>query len=160
MMSLWQLLFSFEGRIGRAKYWLTTLLTGIVIGVVQFGLEAAFPLDSSASFAGLVIALIIAILYLYMCAAIGAKRLHDRNRSGWLIILFYIVPIGLLPVEHWADSLGAILTMMIALAVTAIALWGLIELGFLRGTRGDNHFGSDPIAPAPSAPISGEPGLA
>ena len=24
--------------------------------------------------------------------AVGVKRLHDRNKSGWYLVLFYIVP--------------------------------------------------------------------
>ncbi|GHU87403.1 hypothetical protein AGMMS49941_10860 [Deferribacterales bacterium] len=46
------------------------------------------------------------------------KRCHDRNRSGWFILLF-LVPI--------------------------VNLWAIIELGFLRGTVGDNKYGCDPL---------------
>ncbi len=42
--------------------------------------------------------------------AVGVKRSHDRNRSGWFLL------IGLIPI------IGSI--------------WLLIELGFLRGTIG------------------------
>jgi uncharacterized membrane protein YhaH (DUF805 family) len=28
----------------------------------------------------------------------------------------------------------------------ALSLWALVELGFLRGTAGENHFGPDPLA--------------
>jgi len=27
-------------------------------------------------------------------------------------------------------------------------IWGLVEMGFLRGTQGTNRFGPDPLAPA------------
>ena len=47
------------------------------------------------------------------------KRFHDRDKSGWWVL------IGLIPI------IGAI--------------WLLIELGFLKGTPGPNRFGS-PVA--------------
>ena len=51
------------------------------------------------------------------------KRFHDRDRSGWFALL------GLIPV------LGP--------------LWLLVDLGLLRGTRGSNRFGPDPLGPMP-----------
>jgi uncharacterized membrane protein YhaH (DUF805 family) len=32
-------------------------------------------------------------------------------------------------------------------------IWGLVELGFLRGTLGPNRFGPDPLAPAIAAAV-------
>jgi uncharacterized membrane protein YhaH (DUF805 family) len=49
------------------------------------------------------------------------KRSHDRDRSGWFILLF-LVPL--------------------------LNLWPLIELLFLRGTIGSNRFGPDPVPQA------------
>jgi uncharacterized membrane protein YhaH (DUF805 family) len=49
---------------------------------------------------------------------VGAKRFHDRNRTGWLLLLF-VIPI--------------------------LGIFVVIELGFLRGTRGPNRFGPDPL---------------
>ncbi len=48
------------------------------------------------------------------------KRAHDRDRSGWFLLIVFIPFIG--------------------------SLWLLIELGFLRGTVGGNRFGPDPVA--------------
>ena len=36
-----------------------------------------------------------------------------------------------------------------------VALWFLIELGFLRGTEGDNRYGPDPLAVAPAEQVRG-----
>jgi uncharacterized membrane protein YhaH (DUF805 family) len=35
----------------------------------------------------------------------------------------------------------------IYLFIVLVDLWALIELGFLRGTRGPNRFGPDPLPP-------------
>lgn len=51
--------------------------------------------------------------------ALNVKRCHDRNKSGW----FYLV--AFIPI---------------------VSLWYLVEPGFLKGTDGDNRFGSDPLS--------------
>ena len=51
--------------------------------------------------------------------AVAAKRWHDRNKSV-LWILFSFIPI-----------IGQI--------------WALVELGFIKGTKGHNRFGPDPV---------------
>ena len=48
------------------------------------------------------------------------KRFHDRDKSGWWVLL------NLVPVIGW--------------------LWALIDNGFLRGTDGPNRFGENPLA--------------
>jgi uncharacterized membrane protein YhaH (DUF805 family) len=54
----------------------------------------------------------------WMSIAAGAKRCHDRNRSGWFQLL-WLVPL--------------------------VNLWVLVEIWFLRGTAGPNRFGPDPV---------------
>jgi uncharacterized membrane protein YhaH (DUF805 family) len=38
------------------------------------------------------------------------------------------------------------LSMLVGLVSLAIAIWALVELGFLRGTDGPNQHGPDPLA--------------
>jgi uncharacterized membrane protein YhaH (DUF805 family) len=75
--------------------------------------------------------------------AIGIKRLHDRNKSGWWLLLFWVVP-GLLQgggMGMGQESAGLIAT----LAGAAISIWGFVEIGCLRGTTGPNGYGPDPL---------------
>jgi uncharacterized membrane protein YhaH (DUF805 family) len=58
------------------------------------------------------------VAYLWMGFAVGVKRAHDRGRAWWFVLL------GAVPVLN---------------------LWPIIELGFLRGTVGDNQYGADPL---------------
>jgi uncharacterized membrane protein YhaH (DUF805 family) len=60
-----------------------------------------------------------ALLVFLPSLAVSVRRLHDRDLSGWWIL------IGLVPV------LGAILLLV----------WSCME-----GTQGDNRFGPDPKA--------------
>jgi uncharacterized membrane protein YhaH (DUF805 family) len=92
--------------------------------------------------------------------AIGIKRLHDRNKNGWLIVLFYVAPSILGGVANTSEQ--AVVSFVLGLASFVISIWGLVELGFLRGTVGPNPYGPDPlqrpavvdasVTPAPAGP--------
>lgn len=103
----WQwFLLSIEGRITRSDYWLRFFVPYLVISTV----------------AGLVdptVSLVVLLVALWPSIAVGVKRCHDRDRSGWFLLIAFIPLIG--------------------------GLWLLIELGCLRGTVGPNRFGPDPL---------------
>lgn len=154
-MSMTQLLFSFEGRLNRKPYWLTNIAVGVVVillvilAVVMFG-ERAF-----AAF-GLTMALLV-ILYIpliWVSLALGAKRLHDRDKSAWWLVLFYVVP-GILSSLANQMEFGFVLHLV----SFAITVWAFVELGCLRGTVGPNRYGPDPLEPAALGP-AGVPGHA
>ena len=121
------LLFSFQGRVNRAKFWLVHIAMWVVI-VVVFGAllgGAAMSSDPRAALAsvGLVGGLVLAVVYIlaiWIGLAIAAKRWHDRNKSAWWILIIFVPAVG--------------------------GLWYLIECGFLKGTPGTNRFGADPLA--------------
>ena len=168
-------LFSFEGRINRAKFWLAMLnmlclmmllaLSIITVGKLfggpssfSFRVEDIFgALDPesyrSLSTTGLGPAVIKAIgtpLFLSIYLATSIKRLHDRNKSAWWMMLFFLFP-GLF--DQFADRLGDSYPVIFVGFVSFVFLvWGFIELGFLRGTKGPNRFGTDPLAPIDTRP--------
>ena len=121
------LLFSFRGRVNRAKYWLIVL--GIIVAELALfaalGGNAAQWADPQEAFAplgrigGAVFAAFMVVVA-WISLAVGVKRFHDRDKTGWWVL------IGLVPL------IGP--------------LWYLIEVGFLRGTDGHNVYGSDPLA--------------
>ena len=121
-MDLWQwIFFSFNGRISRKYYWYTvvilSVLSFIIAGIVfGFSGKAITSGDlSSVSFIGWIVYVIFAIFAVWVGLAVSIKRWHDRNKSGWWVL------IGLIPV------IGEI--------------WVLIECGFLPGTEGVNAYG-------------------
>jgi uncharacterized membrane protein YhaH (DUF805 family) len=73
--------------------------------------------------------------------ALGAKRLHDRNKSAWWLALFWLLPGVLQGIGEQIGTAGIVLSI----AAFAISIWGLVELGFLRGTVGPNQYGPDPL---------------
>jgi uncharacterized membrane protein YhaH (DUF805 family) len=113
-MSLLHLLFGFSGRINRGKFWLAVVLWIVFWAIaVPICVLAAFMIlglhlpDSSLPSDELVtryirmafdyLFLLIIIIAFFIVSwisafAVGIKRLHDRNKSGWWILLFYLVP--------------------------------------------------------------------
>jgi uncharacterized membrane protein YhaH (DUF805 family) len=131
------LLFSFEGRVNRAKYWLVALINIAVILVVAGLALVLLPITVAW------IIIVVAVLTMaYIGVAVGVKRLHDRNKSGWWLLLYYLVPGVLGGIA--GDSYQGI-NLALNLVGHAISLWGLIDLGFLRGTAGSNDYGPDPL---------------
>ena len=100
-------------------------------------------------------ALYIALIWLGL--AISVKRLHDRDKSGWFLPVYWGLPmvLGALGfVAQLNDSSG--LSLVCGLGEFAIGIWMFIELGCLRGTPGTNRFGSDPLGspvPAGTGPV-------
>lgn len=108
-------LFSPSGRISRSQYWLKWVLPVIVIVMVLI-LSIVAASDDPLIIA--TVMPIIDLILLWPSIAILIKRSHDRDRSGWFILLF-LVPL--------------------------LNLWPAIELLFLRGTIGANRYGADPV---------------
>jgi uncharacterized membrane protein YhaH (DUF805 family) len=151
-MKLQKILFSFDGRIGRLTYWLAMLALIAAVLVLTF---APFLLDSEAA-AVLMVALtsqFIWLLSLWPILAVGSKRLHDRNKNGWWLLLFWVLPFALFSVglsialfnDPSTGRSGDLSTASILIfASLPPALWGIVELGILPGTRGPNLYGADP----------------
>ena len=149
---------SFRGRIGRKTYWLAYFLPLVVISTSVNVLESMLgvPVDLGTQLADLVkaapISTAVWLLFLWPWMAASVKRLHDRDRSGWMIAAYYLFIItysgflGLAATMIEKPS-GAIAIVMIVgfLLAMIISIWLLIEIGFLRGTSGPNQFGPDPL---------------
>lgn len=104
----------------------------------------SYRLLASADRPTLILKLLGTPLFLWIYLATAIKRLHDRDRSGWWIIPFFIVPglfdqfSDLLPESYWV--------LPFILPASILWLWGLVEMFCLRGTTGPNRFGPDPLA--------------
>ncbi|GAA0744293.1 DUF805 domain-containing protein [Ideonella azotifigens] len=109
------LYFSFQGRISRKVFWLYGVLFFFLAMLVLGGVVGAVALVSETLSWILAVPLYIAGTWIGL--AMQVKRWHDRDKSGWWIL------IGLIPV------IGSI--------------WAFIETGCLRGTVGPNRFGDD-----------------
>ncbi len=113
-MDFKQFYFSPQGRVNRQQWWLWLIVPVIVITMILTAIDGATgrfdPETGLGLFSGL-----FSLLVLIPSIIVHIKRFHDRDKSGWWVL------IGLIPI------IGAI--------------WLLIELGFLKGTPGPNRFG-------------------
>jgi len=110
------LMFSFEGRINRKPYWMYFLAV-IVTNIVVAGL--AVMLGDTL---GMVILVPYIVFLVWTAIAVQVKRWHDRDKSGWWVLINLIPFIG--------------------------PIWVFVECGCLRGTEGSNSYGPDPLAGA------------
>ncbi|HEX4557554.1 MAG TPA: DUF805 domain-containing protein [Xanthobacteraceae bacterium] len=139
------LLFNFDGRINRGKYWLAFL-----VWIIAWCIAAVVMFLFSYWLFYVVIGLMIllGVLGILSGIAVGIKRLHDRNKSGWWLLLFYLLP-GLLDgIGRGAGSIG----LIFSLASFVITIWAFVELGCMRGTDGPNTYGPDPLAAVAAQP--------
>lgn len=116
-MSRKDILFSFQGRIPRKTYWLS------ILGLMLISILAMLVLSGVGSMisqnAAIYLPFLIYIPLIWSSLAIQVKRWHDRNKSGWWVL------IGLVPV------IGG--------------FWVLIENGFLAGDETENRFGKPTV---------------
>jgi uncharacterized membrane protein YhaH (DUF805 family) len=103
------LFFQFDGRINRAKWWLGVVIIWVIQGIIS----------GIVGFDNTTIVSLIGLVFLWPTLALGIKRFHDRDKSGWWVLVALIPIIGF--------------------------FWILIELGMLEGTKGPNQFGPDPL---------------
>lgn len=144
------LFFSTEGRIGRGKWWLGI----IILLIVAIGIFLVFPTLALNP----LYTLIFSTIFLFPVSCLYLKRLQDRNKGHMPWLWIFIVPsflynlaaflgIGFTTVELEGqtlavpDTLGVILSVIVLI----VGIWALVEMGFLRGTRGDNDYGPDPV---------------
>jgi uncharacterized membrane protein YhaH (DUF805 family) len=109
-LTLKKIWFSFEGRVSRKVFWLYGLLLLIPVYLIA---GVAFAISAKL---GLIVAIPLYIVAVWVGFAIQIKRWHDRDKSGWWMLL------SLIPLVN---------------------IWAFIETGFLRGTEGENRFGGD-----------------
>lgn len=148
-----QILFSFEGRIGRTTWWLAML--ALIAAVLALTIAPfLIPGESVAVFALALTTQFVWLLSLWPIAAVGSKRLHDRNKTGWWLLVFWLFPVVLFvvglnvylfddPRTGRSGDLQTGSTLMFASLLPA--LWGIVELGLLPGTKGTNLYGEDPV---------------
>ncbi|MCB1548659.1 MAG: DUF805 domain-containing protein [Hyphomicrobiaceae bacterium] len=161
-MSLMQFLFGLSGRVNRKPFWLFILAwTGIYLIVLGNFIVATLVYGHNIETPALQFKLFMVIggfslLSMWPGFAVSAKRLQDRNRSIWWLVSFYILAIAvtgasllLIPATAGSDGAVAMVVLVATFIYGVIGFWLFIEMAFLRGTRGENRFGPDPLEGRP-----------
>lgn len=103
-----------SGRATRSEFWwwfLFVVIGNVVASIIDSALFGAqgFPL----------VGIVFGFALLLPTICVAARRLHDRDMSGWWLLLWLVPFVG-----------GLIILILCA----------------LEGTKGDNRFGPDPLA--------------
>ncbi len=126
-MSLTDLLFSFQGRIGRGPFWLGTFLAWVyyLLAFTTYNLLGGFNIGflhpmamagQSAAQETLALAIFVfsVAMIVWVDLALQIKRWHDRGKSGWWVLICLVPVVGL--------------------------LWAIVECGAFPGTPEENDF--------------------
>lgn len=101
----------FNGRASRSEFWWYALFAIIVAVVLQFvdNVILGFPLLGA----------IFSLATLIPGIAVSIRRLHDKDKSGWWLLICLVPVVGAILLIYWYAT---------------------------EGTAGDNQFGAPPIA--------------
>ena len=109
---------TFEGRARRSEYWWFVLFNLIVSIILTVLLGGGRGMGDSGMMGGSLLANIWSLATLLPSLAVGARRLHDIDRTGWWQLIWFIPVIG----------------------------WIVLIVFFAsRGTAGPNRFGANPV---------------
>ena len=142
-MDRFKAMFSFEGRASRLTFWRVGLATTAVLAVLW--LLTIFVAMGAGDIA--IIPMLMVLPVLAVNLAVYVRRLHDRGKSAWWLLAFWITPLVLLGLTQWLTDRtaeGSPAAMATLLAALALDIWALVETGFRRGMRGENRFGPSP----------------
>ena len=121
MFKAYKRYFDFQGRSNRSEYWLFALFWAVLsipYCYVVFSDPMGYMADPvSMTIVGLY--MLAALASFIPSLAVSVRRLHDTDRTGWLLLL-WLIPL-----------LGSLI---------------LLVFFVLPGTRGPNKYGPDPLA--------------
>ena len=100
---------NFNGRAARSEYWYWALFV-FIVSIVARAIDAAVG--------GFIVHFLVTLALVLPSIAVGVRRLHDRDKSGWWLLLAFVPIIGEIILIIWFVR---------------------------RGTFGPNRFGPDPL---------------
>ena len=173
------LFFDTSGRINRSTFWLGILILIVIDIIVSLGsgwagfgnidiirpwglIGTAANIRSDGLYDTFIkpifIPLVITGVLTYVQYSICVKRLHDRNKPGWWMLLWYLIP----TLGGAFTSLGAgfifggwFYELITQIPLFAVGIWMIVELGCLEGTPFRNQYGEATTQPY----MRGQPGI-
>ena len=159
----------FRGRACRSEYWwfvlfmvLIEIAFSFVMGLfmipliikVQFNAESINSVQLPIS----IVMIVVELAFLLPSLGVLTRRLHDVNKSGWWIVILYVldllclVPVFLLFTvadhsEQFNDKITLALVFIMSVIVILLLALAIVILVWCctRGTIGPNKYGPDPL---------------
>lgn len=143
------LFFGFDGRIGRKQWWLATIvsisaslvMSMLVNPLAWFG-DGSAPTNAPD--------MMLSLAFLIPMTAVNIKRGNDRDWPQTVIYGYSLMTLAVLVYDYsftmfrYPELVPLELVLVSAFLLATLALF--IDLGGLRGTRGPNRNGPDPLA--------------
>ena len=105
----------FSGRARRSEYWYFALFS-FLVSFVSTILDLVLGTDYEGAASGGLVNTVASLVLFLPSLAVGVRRLHDTDRSGWWIL------IGLIPIIGWI----------------------LLIVWFCTDSKPDNQYGPNP----------------
>ncbi|MFZ2007501.1 MAG: DUF805 domain-containing protein [Stellaceae bacterium] len=150
----WRFYFSPTGRLSRSQFWLRWVLPVTVIGIILFlitfivaiiswgpsssDLQNRSDLEEHFRDIITVYAITFFLVTVWTDCIVLAKRMHDRDKPGWMVFFCLIPRIASMVSSGVASGIFGLIGLV-------IFIWFFIEFGCLRGTVGPNRHGPDPV---------------
>ncbi len=150
----------FNGRAARSEYWwwvLATFIFGMALGTLDAFIVSIIDQEWASS----PLTTIFHLAILLPNLAVSARRLHDIGKSGWWVLVWFVLAvIGWIPavvgfvlwllggaLEGQFDS-GSFVPLIVGGAITLLLALGLLLWIILwmarQGESGPNRYGPDP----------------
>lgn len=143
----------FNGRSTRSEYWYFVLFSGIISLVLSIIFEFLSTLFT--------------LLILIPSLSVQVRRLHDVGRSGWLVLVSFIIVISFgFSVTSYISSLlvsPSSPSTLVLVSLLIVLLWSVYMLFLMVSDSqpGANKYGPNPkessIPPSPEIPTAATP---
>ena len=142
---------NFAGRAARSEYWYWVLFVSLV-GIAATALDRAFVANRHGP-----LEVVWHLATVLPSLALGVRRLHDTDRSGWWLVAVFAASAALV-VFFVFVGLPFVPMAITVIGALVLIYWLVLFWWFCQpGTRGPNSYGADPfgaagdITPRPTA---------
>lgn len=147
---------NFKGRASRSEYWYFILFSFLFMIAAMVLDKLIFGKPQSVFY------FLFALFVFLPQVAVMVRRLHDTNRSGKIVLWYYLAGIVWILLMVFsglsyfiAAAQGQIIgaptgffLAVVLIGALAFTVWGIVFLVWFctKGTTGDNKYGPDPLA--------------
>ena len=106
IIKCFMLYFVFKGRAKRAEFWwffLFLMILGVMTSIIDSTLGTQIVTNDMGTITEVddqktgIFSTVVQLITFIPGLAVGARRLHDTNRSGWWQLLWVVILIGWIP---------------------------------------------------------------
>ena len=81
----------FRGRASRKEFWLFNLMATLILMAAR---AIDYAITGGSDEPGLIVTLLATLIHFLPALAVGVRRLHDIDRSGWWLLIQFVPLVG------------------------------------------------------------------